>query len=144
MKSIERTFKSRTKNLKDIREYIQNFLSSNKASREDIEKIILAIDEACTNKIKHAYKYNPDGDILISLELKDEIFKAEISDWGEKFEPEKIQIPNIQENYKSQKKGGFGIYLMNQLMDVVEYKFLDEGENKIILMKKIQFVNNEK
>lgn len=144
MKSIKKIFKSRTKNLKVIREFVNNFLISNKASKEDSEKIILAIDEACTNKIKHAYNYYPNGDILISLAIEDKIFKAEISDWGKKFEPKNIQVPDLRENYKNQKKGGYGIYLMKQLMDIVEYKFLDEGENKIILMKKIHFGKDEK
>lgn len=111
---------------------------------EDRENIILAIDEACTNKIRHAYNFNPSMDILISLEIKGKFFHAEISDWGEKFDPEKIPVPDLNENYRNQKKGGYGIYLMKKLMDKVEYKFLINGENKIILIKRINFTNNEK
>lgn len=144
LKSIEKKFKSRTENLSEIRKLTEDFLISNKVSKEDRDKIILAIDEACTNKIKHAYHYNSSKEILISFEINNQMFKAEISDWGEKFEPENIPIPNVNENYKAQKKGGYGMYLMKKLMDKVEYKFLENGENKIILLKKVTFESNGK
>ncbi len=140
---IRKTFKSKTENLSEIRKFTEDFLISNRVIKEDRESIILAIDEACTNKIKHAYHLASTYDILISLEIENQLFIAEISDWGEKFDPEKIPMPDINENYKNQRKGGYGIYLMKKLMDKIEYKFSKDGENKIILQKKIKFEKDE-
>lgn len=140
---VKKTFKSITGNLSEIRNFTEDFLISNRVIEEDRENIILAIDEACTNKIKHAYHLDPTNDILISLEIKDQLFIAEISDWGEKFDPDIIPVPNINDNYKNQRKGGYGIYLMKKLMDKIEYEFSKDGENKIILQKEINFEKDE-
>ncbi len=143
MKSSKQfTFKSKAENLVEIRKYTENFLSSNGVSLDDIEKIILAIDEACTNKIKHAYKNDPTKKIILKLELSDNLFTAEIVDSGLPFEPDKVPLPDIDLNYKSGKKGGYGIYLMKKLMDEVKYEFLDSGENIITLKKFVKLDSN--
>jgi serine/threonine-protein kinase RsbW len=139
---VNKVFTSKTENLSEIRKFVENFLEVNSVSLQDKEKIILAIDEACTNKIKHAYNFDGSKLISITLEIKDKIFIARISDWGKSFEPTQIPVPDLEENYKSRKKGGYGIYLMKKLMDQIEYKFLESGENVIILKRKISF-NNE-
>jgi serine/threonine-protein kinase RsbW len=136
-----KTFKSQTKNLILIREFVMDFLSSNNVSKEDMEKIILAIDEACTNKIKHAYKFDETQDIILKLKFIDDKFIAEISDFGLPFNPEEIPVPNLKENYINKKSGGYGIFLMRQLMDSVDYEFNPDGENKIILTKKLKSSN---
>lgn len=118
-----------------------DFLSSNNVSKEDMEKIILAIDEACTNKIKHAYKFDETQDIILKLKFIDDKFIAEISDFGLPFNPEEIPVPNLKENYINKKSGGYGIFLMRQLMDSVDYEFNPDGENKIILTKKLKSTN---
>ncbi len=136
-----RTFKSHTKNLILIREFVEDFLVSKNISGEDREKIILAIDEACTNKIKHSYKFDETKDIIVKLKLSGDEFTAEISDFGSPFNPEKVPVPNLKENYINKKPGGYGIFLMRQLMDEVKYEFNLHGENKIILKKKVRLQN---
>ncbi|MGB9665145.1 MAG: ATP-binding protein [Ignavibacteria bacterium] len=136
-----KSFKSQTKNLILIREFVKDFLSSKKISNEDIEKIILAIDEACTNKIKHSYQFDETKDIIIKLKLINSEFIAEISDFGLPFNPEKVSVPNLDENYINKKSGGYGIFLMRKLMDEVNFEFTPTGENRIILKKKVNFQN---
>lgn len=136
-----KTFKSQTKNLILIREFVKEFFASQNISNEDLEKIILAIDEACTNKIKHAYKYDETKDIIIKLRLIEDEFIAEISDFGLPFNPDEIPVPDLKENYFNKKSGGYGIFLMRQLMDEVKYEFKRDGENKIILKKKLNIKN---
>jgi serine/threonine-protein kinase RsbW len=59
--------KSRTENLSQIRNFICDFTSDMGFSTEAIDNIMLAVDEACTNIIKHAYKSYPDGEIIIKI-----------------------------------------------------------------------------
>ncbi len=140
--SISKTFASETKSLSEIRKFIEDFLKTHKVIEEEREKIILAIDEACTNKIKHAYHFNSSMKILVKLKIKKDNFIAEIIDWGEPFDPDSIPIPDISENMKNRKVGGFGIFLMKKLVDDIEYKFNSTGENILILRKKIRFEHN--
>ena len=55
--------KSRTENLSSLRDFISDNANNAGLSTDDIDDIILAVDEACTNIIKHAYKSVPDGEI---------------------------------------------------------------------------------
>ena len=60
--------KSRTENLSVIRDFISSNSSEAGLSSDDIENVMLAVDEACTNIIKHAYKSVPDGEIIIEID----------------------------------------------------------------------------
>jgi serine/threonine-protein kinase RsbW len=122
-KAIEKqlTVKSRTENLAEIRDFVRSTALDVGFSNETVENIVLAVDEACTNIIKHAYKFYPDGEILIKLKRSGGKFNIEIIDYGSSFEPEKVPVPDIQKFYQQHKVGGLGIYLMKTLMDDVKY-----------------------
>ena len=60
--------KSKTENLSTIREFVSENANDAGLSKEEIDDIILAVDEACTNIIKHAYKSFPDGEIIIAID----------------------------------------------------------------------------
>ena len=58
-KKLERELivKSSTDNLSLIRDFTKTAAADSGFPEDTIGKIILAVDEACTNVIKHAYKY---------------------------------------------------------------------------------------
>ena len=65
MKTKKLNVKSRTENLSIIRDFISNSAAEAGITPDVIENMILAVDEACTNIIKHAYKSYPDGELII-------------------------------------------------------------------------------
>jgi serine/threonine-protein kinase RsbW len=129
--------KSRTENLSKIREFIQEFASSAGFRQDTIDNIMLAVDEACTNIIKHAYKSYPDGEILIKIKYKENKIIITIIDYGTAFQPESIPEPNIQEYFRQHKVGGLGMYLMKTLMDDVKYVSVPGKYNQVLLSKSI-------
>ncbi|HKB84884.1 MAG TPA: ATP-binding protein, partial [Ignavibacteriaceae bacterium] len=62
---------SRTENLSVIREFIQSAAEEVGMKPGVTEDVMLAVDEACTNIMKHAYKSYPDGEILLKLKYSD-------------------------------------------------------------------------
>lgn len=129
--------KSRTENLSKIREFIQNYASSAGFKQNTIDNIMLAVDEACTNIIKHAYKSYPDGEIVIKIRYQDKKIIITIIDYGMTFQPESIPEPNIQEYYRQHRVGGLGMYLMKTLMDDVKYISVPGKYNQVLLSKRI-------
>ncbi|MFA6235189.1 MAG: ATP-binding protein [Bacteroidota bacterium] len=106
----------------------------------DVGKIELAIDEACTNIIKHAYKYNPDGIIEIRLSIqqgkeKTRKFIVEILDSGVSFDSSRYTAPDMTEYFKKLRHGGLGIVLMKKLMDEVEFGPAVGDRNTIRMIK---------
>lgn len=103
---------------------------------DDIEDIKIAVSEAVTNVVQHAYK-NGEGDIVIGCALYKEKLEIMVADQGEGFDFQKIKS-NIGpysnfENVPQLREGGLGLYLMNALMD--EVKMCNEN-GFIILMTK--------
>jgi serine/threonine-protein kinase RsbW len=129
--------KSKTENLSSIRDFVSNYAREAGITQEIIEKIILAVDEACTNIMKHAYKSFPDGEIIIKVKFDKHKFTIVIRDFGNSFEADKIPAPDLKEYYKEKRVGGLGMYLMKTLMDEVQYFTVPGKYNQVLLSKNI-------
>ncbi len=130
--------KSRTENLSLIRDFINSSATEINIPEDIVENIILAVDEACTNIIKHAYKYSPDGDIIIKVKPSSTKFVVSIIDNGISFEPDTVPEPDLQKYYRQRRVGGLGIYLMRTLMDEVKYISKPGEYNEVLLSKNIK------
>lgn len=133
--------KSRTENLSVIRSFVQAAAEEAGISQENTSDILLAVDEACTNIIKHAYKSFPDGEIIITLGYSAEKFTITIIDYGSAFSPDAVPKPDLQEYYRQRRIGGLGMYLMKTLMDDVHYVSIPGKYNQVSLSKNLNSHN---
>lgn len=125
---------SSTDNLSEVRTFVQAMWNSYGYDEKEGRSVVISVDEACTNIIKHAYHFDANGIIKIKVESKKNKFIVKITDTGSHFDPNQIPEPNIPERQKSKKGGGLGIYLMKKLMDEVKYS--NKGKkNELILVK---------
>ena len=131
----ELSVNSTTENLSLIRDFIRNNAVDVGFNEESIGKIILAVDEACTNIIKHAYKYSVSGQINISVHFSDKKFTVVIVDSGSHFNPAVIPDPDLKIYHQQRKTGGLGMFLMRKLMDEVNYENLEDNKNQVVLVK---------
>ncbi|UCH66047.1 MAG: ATP-binding protein [Ignavibacterium sp.] len=138
----ELTVKSRTENLSLIRDFISDKASATGISNEEVENIMLAVDEACTNIIKHAYKSYPDGEIIIKVDYNRDKLLITIIDYGNTFDPLVVPDPDLQKYYRNGKVGGLGMYLMKSLMDDVKYTTVPGKYNQVLLSKRIKVSQN--
>ncbi len=127
--------KNDTRHLSHVREMLSSNISRTALSREQENKVILAIDEAITNIMEHAYEDRDDGWIDIELHGSGEKLEVVIRDTGKKFNPETLENPDVSEHVREGKKKGLGIFLMRQIMDEVRYRFKDGKKNEIRLVK---------
>lgn len=126
---------SRTERLIAVREFVSEAARRFGFTDEDVSKIALAVDEACTNVIKHAYRFDPDRDIAITVRDGDGAFEVTIRDSGTGFDPARLQAPDMQDYFSHYRKGGLGVYLMKRLMDKVEYDIDPGKRNEVRLTK---------
>ncbi len=129
---------SQTERLKEVREYISGAAQQFGFTEDDTNKIVLAVDEACTNIIKHAYAFRADHTIKLSIQTRGSVFEVTITDQGKPFDPSHIPQPDMKEYLTHFKKGGLGMYLMKTVMDKVEYDFKPGPVNKVRLTKYLQ------
>ena len=136
--SGELRVKSKTENLAAIRDFVSANAQSAGIPIPTVENIVLAVDEACTNIIKHAYKSSPDGEIIIKMEHDNFKLTITIIDYGKSFMPERIPLPDLQKYFQERKVGGLGMYLMKSLMDDVKYTSVPGKYNQVLLSKNLR------
>lgn len=129
--------KSSTANLITIRKFINNKAKSFGFSSNEVEDIVLAVDEACTNIIEHSYHSKPNFDIEINVSFTNGNFVIRIIDYGETFEPGSFKEPNLELYRKQRRVGGLGVYLMKTLLDEVKYTSVKNKYNQVLLTKKL-------
>lgn len=128
-------FPSRTDNLEVIRDFIQRVALKAGFIQEDADQISLAVDEACTNIIKHAHNYNSRRMIDLAVVYDKKQIEIIITDKGKGFDPKKLEKPDLSKYIHEAKMGGLGIHLMKTLMDEVNYIFNPGIKNQVSLIK---------
>jgi serine/threonine-protein kinase RsbW len=129
------TIDSRTDKLIAVRKFIAGVARESGFNDEDVGKIVLAVDEACTNVIKHAYRFDATKTLTITATTGETSLEVRVRDNGRRFDPRNIRTPDMKDYLARYQKGGLGIYLMKKLMDEVEYR-LQPGElNEVRLVK---------
>ncbi len=98
-------------------------------------QVELAIDEAATNIIEHAYHPSAPGAIKLTWQLSIDELIITLHDWGRRFDPDTVPTPNVESSLDDRQAGGLGIFLMNKLMDTVRYEF-DEQHGNVLTMTK--------
>ena len=135
MKTRTLEVNSRTDRLIVVREFVADAARELGFGDDDIGKISLAVDEACTNVIKHAYGFDASRSITVTTVPGKNFLEVLIRDNGKSFDPSKVPTPDMKEYLTHYQKGGLGVYLMKKLMDVVEYQLLPGQKNEVRLVK---------
>jgi anti-sigma regulatory factor (Ser/Thr protein kinase) len=95
-----------------------------------IEDIKLAVDEACSNVIKHAYRGDTEQRIVVKFVLR-RGFEVVIEDSGIKARPELIEGRSLDEV----RPGGLGIHLIRRAFDVFAFDERKKEGNRLRLIR---------
>lgn len=128
---------SSTVNLSKVRDFIENKAKLAGFAGDTVSQIVLSVDEACTNIIKHTYKFDDSHTIEISYHYADKKFSIVLKYKGEGFDPNTRTNPNMKDYFKSYRVGGLGIPLMKKFMDKIEFVHRNPDNNILTLIKNI-------
>ena len=101
--------------------------------QDQTDEIKLALIEATLNAFEHSK--SKDRFVEIKFEANNDELTIKIHDSGGGFDTEEVEIPDINKKIKSDYKRGWGMQLMEQLMDSVEV-IKDENGCTIVLTKR--------
>ncbi len=142
MASIERRFAlhvpSSTENLALIREFISGVGGRSGLPADELGKLELAVDEACTNVIEHAYGHDTTKEVIVRATFDEEQIQIEVIDTGRGFEPEDVKQEEVLRLIEQRARGGLGMRLMKALMDEVHYELEPGKMNELRMVKKIR------
>ncbi|HKQ18234.1 MAG TPA: SpoIIE family protein phosphatase [Candidatus Eisenbacteria bacterium] len=123
------------RNLADVRDFIQDAGEKLLIPNKILANTKLAVDEACTNVIKHGYK-GGHGFIEVVVTGNGREFSIAIRDQGSAFDLRNVKSPDLKMYVETRKRGGLGVFLMNQLMDEVRYRAGHDG-NTLTMSKRL-------
>jgi serine/threonine-protein kinase RsbW len=99
-------------------------------SQEVVADLKLALTEACSNSVRHAYDEGRLGVVQIRYELSPDRFVIEVDDEGSGFDPQTIE--RAQEELD---EGGLGIAIIRALTDELEIGSRPEGGSRLRFTK---------
>ncbi|MFD2530925.1 ATP-binding protein [Gracilimonas halophila] len=123
-----------TEHLAEVRDFVAAHAENIGLTQKDISEIRLAVDEAYTNIIKHAYKNTPKEKVNIEIGSDSDHLWITLMDKGKSFDPSSYTEPDLMKRIKEKKRGGMGVYLIRKLMDQVQYN--RKGHTNVIRMVK--------
>ncbi|MEW6440506.1 MAG: ATP-binding protein [bacterium] len=106
--------------LESVSRFLQQTLSRDEEYRESSDeryRIELAVIEACTNVIRHAYAPGTTGRLGVSIRRAGKGLEVLVLDEGPPFDPTRMPSPDLAQP----REGGYGIFLMKKLMTEVRY-----------------------
>lgn len=135
------TIRARLEDISIVSNFVMAAAQKAGLDEQGIHHCQLAVDEACTNIIEHAYGEN-DEDEIIQISCKRDAggFHIVIVDHGPLFNPLGQPAPDPAAALDERRVGGWGIYFIKKLMDEVRYD-ADDGRNRLTCTK---FLDSEK
>ena len=124
---------SHTGNLALLRTCVRRFLESLPFSERQRTIMVLGVDEACTNIIRHAYHRREDQFISVSLEKKSDCVCLRLRDYGKQVAPNSLKSRRVD----LIKPGGLGLHLIRNAFDRVDYVLRSRG-TELVLTKNLE------
>ena len=114
-KIFSHTISARASELKEMRNGLKAALETLGCDAATSGDIILAVDEACQNIIRHAYGQECDEQICLEVERQDQTLVLRLQDYAEPVNVDTIRPRDLDDL----RPGGLGTHFIRELMDDV-------------------------
>ncbi|GMT49248.1 MAG: hypothetical protein IEMM0008_0787 [bacterium] len=114
---------SKTENVTYVVQSLEDFCLELKIDQKIIDTLLIATDEAITNIVLHAYDGKKDGQIHVCFQKEEKEFIIQFTDFGKSFKPSKIKKKARLAKADRLRIGGYGLVLMDTLMDELKFRY---------------------
>jgi serine/threonine-protein kinase RsbW len=97
---------------------------------ELVADLKLALTEACSNSVRHAYEEGREGIVEIRYDLNEDRFAVEVADDGQGFDPDVVERAGEELD-----EGGLGLAIIRALTDELEIGARAEGGSRLRFTK---------
>jgi sigma-B regulation protein RsbU (phosphoserine phosphatase) len=123
--------------LGSIRGTVRGWIEAHGVSPDVVDDVVLAVDEACANAIRHSYGGRCDRSVLLTLRTVPDFLEIEVRDHGvpcppERVEPRRLEVPDPEQL----EPGGLGVQWMREIFDEVRFLPGEEGGNRVVMRLK--------
>jgi anti-sigma regulatory factor (Ser/Thr protein kinase) len=114
-----------------VRSLVERLTQRLDFTQGQIDRLVLAVDEACTNIIRHAYGSRNDGRIVLTFVVEPDHVEFRIRDFGTRADPQSFKSRDLAEV----QPGGLGMHFMRSAMDEIRYESPPDGGTLLIMVK---------
>ena len=134
IESIPITISSQLSELAKVEQISETVSDKMGFTQDEKDNLAIAITEVVGNAIVHGNKKNPDKKVFVQFHIHPDRLHVEIQDEGEGFDPDEVADPLEPANLM--KESGRGIFILQNLIDTVEFEFLKSGTKVHLTMIK--------
>ncbi len=132
---MELRFPSDSKYLNMVHELTRLLAETTGFETAEAEKIALAVDEATTNVVQHAYGGEAGHEIEVHFDPEGDSLDIVIFHEGKPLESMPVPAFDVDELVAEHKSGGLGLTIMRQIMDKVEHTQAGTGKNMCVMVR---------
>ena len=121
--------------VKTLNSFISSIAEKMNIEKSTLNNIKLATEEAVVNVMEYAYPPKTKGKISVRALAEENVIKIIITDNGKPFNPTESMKADTTLSAEERPIGGLGILLVLELMDIVNYEYVD-NKNVLTLTKR--------
>jgi anti-sigma regulatory factor (Ser/Thr protein kinase) len=121
-------FASHPANLSSVRSVVRQFAAATRLPTDEVDLIVLGIDEACANIIRHVYQREETHLIGLSCEQLAKGLRFRLRDYGVCGEPGQWCGRALE----AVQPGGLGLHLIRTAFDQVDYRPKRKGMELVL------------
>ena len=123
-------FPASSEQLQHVRQLVRDVLKSQGCSGEYVDMTVLAVDEATTNIVRHAYSDDEKGDIILQILRQDQTLVFRLIDNAPEVDSTTVRSRDLD----AVRPGGLGVYLIDQIMDTMSFEKPPGGSGNMLVM----------
>ncbi len=127
---LQLRFPARAAELKRIREAVRESVEGCGCNAKSTADIVLAVDEACQNIIRHAYRGDSDNVIELEVEHRGDSLVFSLTDHAPEIDPNRVKPRDLDDL----RPGGLGTHFIRRVMDEVEFLRPASGTGNLLRM----------
>ena len=132
--TIEISIPAKPEFLKIFRAALSSVCEVRGFCKDDLNNVILAVDESCSNIIRHAYGGPTEKPIKAKIYICSEKIEIYLRDFGKSADLQKIKSRKLDDF----RHGGLGVHFIKSVMDEVVYDNNFDLGNQLKLVKNIK------
>ena len=129
---LEFRIRSRSDQLAKMRAAVRECVEASGCSKTPTADIVLAIDEACQNIIRHAYKQDPNGVIELEIRREGRDLVFSLLDSAPQIDPSQVKPRDLDDI----RPGGLGTHFIQKVMDRADFVPRSPGTGNLLRMVK--------
>ena len=129
---LRHRFPARAGELQSVREAVRREALAQGCAPDCAADVVIAVDEACQNIIRHAYAGCSDGEIVLEIERAGDELVVSLRDFAAPVDPSRVRPRDLDDV----RPGGLGTHLIREVMDGAGFAPAPPGGGNLFRMRK--------